>query len=128
MAEVALSKIAAAKAQNADVKKFAQTMVTDHTKANTEMADLAKKKSMTLSTELNSTHKSVVDKLNSLSGADFDKAYVDAMVTDHNDAVSLFQSVADNGADPDVKAWAAKTLPTLKSHQAMIKDIQAKMK
>jgi putative membrane protein len=128
MAEVELSKLAQTKAQNADVKKFAQTMVTDHTKANGELKTLAGKMNVTLPSELNSTHKSTADKLNSLTGADFDKAYVDAMVKDHDDAVSLFQTEADGGTTADLKAFAAKTLPTLKSHQSMIKDIQGKMK
>lgn len=128
MAEVELSKIAQTKAQNAEVKKFAQMMVTDHTKANGELKSLAGKKNVTLPTELNSTHKSAMEKLNSLSGTDFDKAYVDAMVTDHDDAVNLFQVEADGGTDPELKAWAGKTLPTLKSHQQMIKGIKEKMK
>jgi putative membrane protein len=128
MAEVELGKLAQSKAQNADVKKFAQKMVADHTKANDELKALAAKFKITLPAELNSTHKSVMDKLNSLSGADFDKAYVDAMVKDHDDAVSLFQTEADGGATEELKAFAAKTLPTLKSHQTMIKDIHSKMK
>jgi putative membrane protein len=127
MAEVELSKLAQSKATNADVKKFAQKMVTDHTKANGELKTLAGKFNVTLPAELNSTHKSALEKLKGLSGADFDKAYVDAMVGDHNDAVSLFQSEAD-GTTEELKAWAAKTLPTLKEHQRMIKDIQSKMK
>jgi len=128
MAEVELSKVAQSKAQNPDVKKFAQKMVADHTKANDELKSLAAKFKVTLPAELNSTHKSVLEKLNSLSGADFDKAYVDAMVKDHDDAVSLFQTEADGGTTEELKAFAAKALPTLKSHQTMIKDIQSKMK
>ncbi len=128
MAEVELSKLAATKATNPDVKKFAQKMVTDHTKANGELKTLAGKFNVTLPAELSSTHKSALEKLKGLSGAEFDKAYVDAMVGDHNDAVNLFQSEAEGGATEELKAWAAKTLPTLKEHQTMIKDIQSKMK
>lgn len=128
MAEVELSKLAQTKSQNADVKKFAQMMITDHTKANTELKALAAKKNVTLPTALSSSHKSTLDKLGTLSGADFDKAYVDAMVSDHDGAVSLFQTEGDGGTDPDLKAFAAKTLPTLKGHQTAIKDIKSKMK
>lgn len=128
LAEVELSKVAQTKAQNADVKKFAQKMVADHSKANEELKALAGKFKVTLPAELNSTHKSALEKLNSLSGADFDKAYVDAMVKDHDDAVSLFQTEADGGTTEELKAFAAKALPTLKSHQTMIKDIQGKLK
>jgi putative membrane protein len=128
MAEVALSKVAATKAQNADLKKFAGVMVTDHSKANDELKALAAKMKVTLPSELNSSHKSTLDKLNSLSGADFDKAYTDAMVSDHDATVDLFQAEADSGTTADLKAFAAKTLPTLKNHQSMIRSIKEKMK
>jgi putative membrane protein len=128
MAEVELSKVAQTKAQNAEVKKFAQTMVTDHTKANDELKALAAKKSVTLPTELDAAHKSTLDKLKGLSGAEFDKAYVDAMVSDHDAAVDLFKKQAGDGSDGDLKSFAAKTLPTLEGHQKMIMGIQGKMK
>lgn len=126
MAEVELAKLALQKSTNADVKKFAQTMITDHTKANDELKALAAKKSVTLPTDLGS-HKSTLDDLNGKTGADFDKAYVEAMVDDHETDVDLFEDNTDN-SDADIKAFTTKTLPTLKSHLQMIKDIQAKMK
>ena len=126
MAEVELAKLALQKSQNADVKKFAQTMVTDHTKANDELKGLATKKNVTLPTDLGS-HKSTLDDLNGKTGADFDKAYVAAMVDDHEEDVDLFEDNTDN-SDPDIKAFTTKTLPTLKSHLEMIKGIQSKMK
>jgi putative membrane protein len=126
MAEVELSKAALQKSTNADVKKFAQMMVTDHTKANDELKALATKKSVTLPVDLGS-HKSTLDDLNSKTGADFDKAYVEAMVDDHESSVDLFEDNADN-SDADIKAFTTKTLPTLKSHLEMIKGIQAKIK
>ena len=126
MAEVELAKLALQKSQNADVKKFAQTMVTDHTKANDEMKALAAKKNVMLPADIGS-HKSTLDDLNGKTGADFDKAYVEAMVDDHQEDVDLFEDNTDN-SDPDIKAFTTKTLPTLKSHLEMIKGIQAKMK
>ena len=126
MAEVELAKIALQKSQNADVKKFAQMMVTDHTKANDELKALAAKKSVVLPTDIGS-HKSTMDDLSKLSGADFDKAYVKAMVEDHEEDVDLFDDNTDN-SDADIKAFTTKTLPTLKSHLETIKGIQSKMK
>ncbi|HQU86668.1 MAG TPA: DUF4142 domain-containing protein [Pyrinomonadaceae bacterium] len=128
MAEVELGKLAASKATNAEVKKFAQMMVTDHTKANTELKDLAAKNNIVLPTEVNSSQKSLMDDLNKATGADFDKTYVDAMVDDHEEDVEMFEDKAKNSTDPNVKAFAAKTLPTLKKHLETIKAIQAKMK
>jgi putative membrane protein len=126
MAEVELGKLALQKSQNADVKKFAQMMVTDHTKANDELKALASKKNVTLPIDLGS-HKSTLDDLNKLSGAEFDKEYVEAMVEDHETDVDLFEDNTDN-SDADIKAFTTKTLPTLKSHLEMIKGIQSKMK
>ena len=128
MAEVELSTVAKTKAQNAEVKKFAQQMIEDHSNANTELKQLAGKKNITLPTELDATHKGIKDKLSSLSGADFDTEYVNAMVADHEKSVALFKSQADSGTDAETKAFAAKTLPKLQMHLDMIKGIQGKMK
>jgi putative membrane protein len=126
MAEVELSKAALQKSTNAEVKKFAQMMVADHTKANDELKSLAAKKSVVLPADLGS-HKSTLDDLNTKTGADFDKAYVDAMVKDHENTVDLFEDNTGN-ADADIKAFTTKTLPTVKSHLEMIKGIQSKIK
>lgn len=126
MAEVELGKLAAQKAKDPEVKKFGQMMVDDHSKANTELKDLAKTKNITLPADLGS-HQSTLDKLKGLSGADFDKEYVEEMVDDHETDVSAFEKQANSGSDPEVKAFAAKTLPTLKKHLEAIKAIQAKM-
>ena len=128
MAEIELGKLAASKAQNAEVKQFGQKMVTDHTKAGTELKELAAKKSVALPNDVNSSQKSDMEKLEGLSGADFDKEYVKIMVDAHENAVKLFQTQADSGEDSDIKAFASKTLPTLKMHLEMIKKMNDKMK
>ena len=126
MAEVELAKLALQKSQNADVKKFAQTMITDHTKANDELKALAAKKNITLPTDIGG-YKSTMDDLSKLSGAEFDKEYVEAMVDDHEEDVDLFEDKSNN-SDADLKAFATKTLPTLKKHLEDIKAIKSKMK
>ena len=68
-----------------------------------------------------------MDRLGKLSGPEFDRAYMQAMVTDHNHDVSAFQKYSRSGSDPEVKAWAAKTLPTLEEHQQMAKQAAAKV-
>jgi putative membrane protein len=107
MAEVELGKLASTKAQNADVKKFAQMMVADHTKANGELKTLAAGKNATLPTELDAMHKATMTELQGLSGADFDKAYVASQLADHEKTVKLFQTQSQSGTDADVKAFAA---------------------
>lgn len=126
MAEVELAKLAQQKAQNAEVKSFAQMMVADHSKANDELKALAAKRNVVLPTDMGS-HKSTLDDLSKLSGAEFDKAYVEAMVDDHEEDVEMFESKTTS-SDADIKAFTNKTLPTLKKHLEAIKAIQSKMK
>lgn len=128
MAEVELGRMAAGKAQNADVKKFAQKMIEDHSNANTELKSLATKKGVTLPSDVGAEHKATMEKLKALSGAEFDKAYVAAMVEDHKKTVAEFEKESTGGGEADVKAFAAKALPTLKMHLEMIQAMQAKMK
>jgi putative membrane protein len=127
MAEVELGKLASTKAQNAEVKKFAQMMVADHTKANAELKTLATGKGATLPTELDAKHKSSMTELQNLSGADFDKAYVAAQLADHEKNVKLFQTQSQSGMDADAKAFAAKNLPTLQAHLEMVRNLSNKM-
>ncbi len=127
MAEVELGKMAASKAQNAEVKSFAQKMVEDHSKAGEELKALAAQKKVTLPTDVLPTHKELMDKLSKVSGADFDKEYVTAMVSAHEKDVAAFENVSKTAADEDVKAFAAKALPTLKMHLEMIKALADKM-
>ncbi len=127
MSEVQLGNLALAKAQSADVKEFAQQMVTDHTKANNDLKAVADKKSVALPTDTNGEQKSTLEKLSKLNGAEFDKEYVKVMVEDHETDVKEFKAQADSGTDADVKAFAAKTLPTLQSHLDMIKGIRDRM-
>jgi putative membrane protein len=127
MAEVELGKLAASKATDPEVKKFGQQMVDDHGKANEELKALAAKKNVTLPTDLGS-HQSDLDDLKSKSGADFDQAYVKLMLNDHEDDVDEFQAQSDKAEDADVKAFAAKTLPTLKKHLETIRTISDRIR
>jgi putative membrane protein len=127
MAEVEMAKLAVQKAQNAEVKKFAQMMIADHTKANNELKAIAAKQKIELPKEIGPRNRSTIDELNRLSGADFDKEYVQAMVDDHETDVQLFEDQSKSDEDQAAKAFAAKTLPTLQKHLQAIKAIDAKM-
>lgn len=128
MAEVMGGQTASTKATGADVKAFGQRMVTDHGKANDELKALATQKGMALPMDLDAEHKSAMEKLNAKSGKDFDKEYMQQMVEDHEKDVKEFQKASTDSKDPDLKAWAAKTLPVLQDHLKMAKDTAAKTK
>ena len=116
LAEVAMAKLAQEKAESAEVKAYAQKLEKDHTQANTELKQVASQKNITLPTAPSKMHQAKHDKLSKLSGAAFDKAYVAAMLEDHQKDVREFQREATSGTDSDVKAFAAKTLPVIKQH------------
>jgi putative membrane protein len=129
--EVTLGKLAAEKGTSDDVKKFGQMMVDDHTKANDELKTLASSKGVDLTKAQDKAQKQgqkMSDTLSKKSGADFDKAYIDDMVKDHEKDVKEFKTASESAKDEDVKAFAGKTLPTLQHHLDQAKEIQSKLK
>ena len=127
LAEVDAGRLALKKSSNPDVKKFAQHMIDDHTQANSDLADLAHKKGMDLPSKADEAHQRELARLAEMSGAEFDRAYMTMMVNDHVKAVSLFEKNAQEAADPEVKAFAKKMLPTLQDHLKMARDLSAKL-
>ena len=119
MAEIDLGKLALSKASSDDVKKFARRMVDDHGKAGDELKTLAQNKHITLPTGGDPHATAMHDRLAKMSGAAFDRAYMQAMAVDHRKAVNQFRLEVKSGKDADVKGWAAKTLPTLEDHLKM---------
>jgi len=128
MAEIQLSKLAQQKSTNKKIKDFADMMVTDHTKAADTLSAIAKAKNITLPASLDADHQKKYDDLSKMSGADFDKGYVKIMVSDHQDAVNLFQDEAKNGTDPQLKAFAGKVEPIIQMHLDAINKINSGMK
>jgi putative membrane protein len=128
MSEVSLGQMAAAKATNNDVKEFGNRMVTDHSKANDELKQLATNKGITLPAELGADEKKTEDALSKKSGKAFDKAYMTDMVKDHEKDVAEFQKESKDAQDPDLKAWVTRTLPTLQDHLKMAKQVASKVK
>ncbi|HEX3895507.1 MAG TPA: DUF4142 domain-containing protein [Rudaea sp.] len=125
MAEVITGQLAAQKGTDPQVRMFGQRMVTDHSKANDELKSVAAKDNITLPAEPGLKHKTTASKLGNMSGADFDKAYTQEMIKDHEEDVALFKKEAQSGSNPDMKAFAQKTLPTLQEHLDMIRKISS---
>jgi putative membrane protein len=117
MMEVELAKVAVQKATSPEVKKFAQMMIDDHTKANDELKTLASNKNIVLPTTLPDAHQKTINDVSEKTGKDFDRKYMDEMVDDHKKDIDKFQKLADKGNDADLKAFATKTLPTLQHHK-----------
>lgn len=117
--EVTLGNIAMQKATNADVKALAQTIATDHANANEELKAIASAKGITLPTDMTPEQHGHHAKLEGLSGAEFDRAYLNMMITDHNEDIALFEKKAATEPKDELSAFAEKTLPTLRKHLEM---------
>ena len=126
-AEVAGSQVALSQSSSADVKTFAQMMVDDHGKANTELMGLAQQKGVKVPDAPSMMQKGEIKMLSQRKGASFDQHYADSIgVKAHQNTIKLFQKEVDKGTDPDLKAWASKTLPTLQHHLEMAQSLKQK--
>jgi putative membrane protein len=128
LAEVQMGQTAQQKGQNADVKAFGARMVTDHSKTNDELKQLATTKGLALPTDLDEKHKKTADSIAVKNGKDFDKAYMSDMVKDHEEDVKEFEKTSKTAGEADIRSWAAKTLPTLQEHLRMAKETLKKVK
>jgi putative membrane protein len=126
--EVAAGKLANEKGMSPEVKEFGKHMMEDHQKANDELKQLAEAKKIMLPDSMDNNAKDKIEKLSKKSGKDFDKEYMNEMVSDHKNDVNEFEDAAKNAKDPELKAWAEKTLPTLKSHLDMAQKTDSTMK
>ena len=124
MAEVELSKVAESNAKSADVKKFATQMVHDHTANNKELATIAAKENISVPKTLDAEHAALRDKLKAEKGADFDKAYMDAMRSDHQKMLDLLKSSESTVSTDDLRTFIKKTEPVVEHHLSMAKDIK----
>ena len=123
MTEVQAGQLAQQKSSDPTIKQFGATLVSDHSKAASELQALATAKGVTLPTSVDAEHQKMLDKLQQASGKDFDDEFSDDMHAGHEKAVALFQQTARSSKDPDVKAFAVKTLPVLQSHEAIAKKL-----
>jgi len=125
MSEVELGQLAQQKSTNPAVKQFGAMMVKDHTAANEKLKALAASKQMTLPDSPSLMQKASKTKLDMMSGDSFDKSYVKGMIEDHKTDIKEFQKEASEGKDPQAKAFATATLPTLQTHLQKIQSIAA---
>jgi putative membrane protein len=126
-AEVELGRLAQQKGNHADVKEFGAMMVRDHQAAAADLKPIAAKLNTTQAEARENHDNDLRDKmedLQKLSGRDFDKKYIDEMIDDHEKDVRDLENKAENASNADVKAWASKTLPTVRQHLERAKSIK----
>jgi putative membrane protein len=125
--EIAVSKVAEQKATNPDVKAFAEKMVREHTEMTASMKPFAEKWGITPPTGPDADHQKEIDKLNGLSGAAFDKEYMDAMVSDHTAVLKKFTTEVDDTKDPAFKTAVEQGKDKVAAHKNMAYDLKKKL-
>lgn len=128
MTEVEMSKLAATNASSPAVKDYAAMLVTDHTATNEELKNAAMQKNISLPSAISDDMQKDVNDLAEKNGNDFDKAYINRMIDDHQKDINLFEKEANNGNDADLKMWAGNKVPVLQSHLDKAKEIKDGLK
>ncbi len=119
LAEVELSKMAVTRGTSA-IRPIAERMINDHTAANTALAAVAGTKNIALPKEMPADRKQTIDRLSKLQGEEFDRAYLDTLMKSHEKSLQLFTDEIRKGADLDMMAFAANTLPVIIGHYALV--------
>jgi putative membrane protein len=127
MAEVELGKLAEQKARSPDLKSFGARMVHDHSRADEQLATIAKEQGAAAPQQLDSEHTQMRDRLAKLQGEAFDRAYIRMMVAEHDKAAKVFRQEAQMGQDREVKRFARETLAMIEQHDKLAHDIERSM-
>jgi putative membrane protein len=127
MLEVSLGELAQQQAESPDVKQFGQTMAREHALASNKLLAIAKKDNLAVPMDMDREDHEMVQHLSGLKGRDFDRGYMKHMVEDHKEDIEMFERMATEGANPDLKNYAAETLPTLREHLQTAQDIYSRI-
>ena len=122
--EVRLGELAQQQAESEEVQQFGQRMVEDHGQANEQLKQIAEQKGIELPQELPDDAQQLHDELQQKSGAEFDQAYMDEMVSDHEEDVETFEDYVESAQDPDLRNFTEQTLPTLREHLELARQTQ----
>jgi putative membrane protein len=127
-AEIEAGRLAEQKAKNGEVKEFGRMMVNDHSEAQSRLKSIASGTGWNPPDSVDAEHKAIKEKLQNLSGDEFDREYINAQVKDHQATVALFERQSTNGANAALREFASSTLPHLRMHLQKAEELQAKLK
>ena len=120
LAEIKFGELAAQKGATPEIRKLANTMVNDHKNVADQLDSIASREGITRPKELEPEQQAVYHRLSALSGAEFDKAYLEQVKNDHEQAISAYQDEAQKGANAELQSFAQSTLPSIRQHHEMI--------
>ncbi len=132
MAEVELGKLAQERGNHADVKNYGQMMETDHRRAGEELKEIANRANAhrrdDMAKDAHGDHTELREELSKLSGREFDRRYLDEMIEDHEKGINQLEGKAERADNPQIREWAATTLPKMRNHLAKAKAVQETVK
>jgi len=123
LSEIEIGKLGLAKSSNPEVKKFAQALVTDHTKALEELNALANKKTISIPTTITEEGREEYNKLDKYTSAEFDKKFIDLTTDDHEKAVDKMTEIAQKATDSDIKTWSSRQITLMLEHHEIVKKL-----
>jgi putative membrane protein len=121
--EIALGRLAQQQGSSQAVRDFGRQMVADHTQANQELASLASARGISPPTAPDPGRQAVASALESASGSNFDRQYVQQQIADHEVSMVLFQNAANTSQDPQLRAFAQKYAPIIQRHYSMLRSM-----
>lgn len=123
--EIALGQLAQSRSTNDSVMMYGQMLVEDHTMANNELDSLSSTFNITNNDSLSNTMMALRDRLSGLSGYDFDTAFINAQIANHDIAISQFETQISSGANEKIRSYANKYLPSLQTHRAFAVSVNS---
>lgn len=126
MSEVELTKLAESKAATPEIKQFANMLWNDHTQLNAQVKQLAGDRKITLPDSTSADHRKLMDDMKAKSGKNFDKAFIETLIKNHNNSIDLFEKAVNEVNDSGVRTFADNTLPKLRMHRDSARAIEKK--
>ena len=121
--EVALGRLADSRAENDDVEEFAERMVSDHNSMNEKWSDLARKNDMKVGIDFGPTGQQTIERLENLSGAAFDRAYMTEMIRHHEQDLAAFQRMSTSASSAEVRQLAGSGASTIRQHLELARQV-----
>ena len=127
LTEIAGARSALQKSANDEVKEYANMIKSDHTSALEDLTDLMKDKNVAQPKTIDARTQQDIDRMNNLTGGEFDREFINMMVSDHQKAIELFRDQQTSSQDQDVKKYVDKVLPNLEVHLDTAQRLQTKL-
>lgn len=127
LAEIQTAQIAQQRAGSTDVQNLAQQMIQEHTRLSNNLQQVAQQANVSVPNQLSSQHQQDYDRLVKYSGQEFDRQYLQHLINDHQRDIDRYQRMASQASDPNVRAYAQQTLPSLRQHLQQVRDVQQKV-